>query len=237
MTPPPSAIRRILSDVLPPLGLSVMAAAALIWASGWTLGVFLGGLLLITLLIPPAVLRSVDWRGQTVAIGVSVIPILVLWLMAARRTQTTVAEWATCGSVLVAYALAVAGLAAAFRRIGLSATVSAALAVVAGLAWLTWPIWLSRTWSGEASAASVDWFLTFHPALVINLPHLGQWVEQSVAYHLTDLNQNVPYAPPGSVWGCVAFHGVAGVALLGAAAWRPARRTDGTATSPADAVV
>jgi hypothetical protein len=54
-----------------------------------------------------------------------------------------------------------------------------------------------------------------HPALSVSLPHLGHWDEQSLAYHLTDLNQSVPYAPPHSVWMCVLLHALIGAALLG----------------------
>jgi hypothetical protein len=116
--------------------------------------------------------------------------------------------------------LALAGLAGVLRVCRLSATVSAALTVLVGLAWLTWPIWLSRAMSGQASANWVGNAITLHPGLAINLPHLGQWVEQSVAYHLTDLNQNVPYAPPRTVWTCVIAHAVFGAVFLILSFWK-----------------
>jgi hypothetical protein len=115
------------------------------------------------------------------------------------------------------------GLSAALRAIRVSATVSAALAVVVGLAWLTWPIWLSRSWDGEASAPAVARWAAVHPGLVIQVPNLGAWPEQSIAYHLTALNQDVSYAAPAGVWKCVLAHGVVGVLLLGFATWFPAR--------------
>jgi hypothetical protein len=123
-------------------------------------------------------------------------------------------EWGASSAVLLAYAIALAGIVMALPLLRLSAIVSAALTVVLGLAWLTWPIWLSRTWSGEASAAWVNRLVIVHPALSVSLPHLGHWDEQSLAYHLTDLNQSVPYAPPHTVWICVLVHALIGVALF-----------------------
>jgi hypothetical protein len=101
--------------------------------------------------------------------------------------------------------------------------VSAALTVIVALAWLTWPIWLSRAFDGDASAGWVDKAAAVHPALSINIPNLGVWSEQAIAYHLTDLNQNVPYSPPKTVWGAVLLHGAIAVVLLGLVGWRSGR--------------
>jgi hypothetical protein len=55
--------------------------------------------------------------------------------------------------------------------------------------------------------------------LIIQIPNLGAWPEQSIAYHLTDLNQNVSYEAPPTVWKCVLGHALAGTLLLGFATW------------------
>jgi hypothetical protein len=50
----------------------------------------------------------------------------------------------------------------------------------------------------------------------------GSWIEQSVAYHLTELNQSVPYTFPATVWPTVAWHlavGALGISGL-PARWR-----------------
>ena len=206
---------RGLSAVGVPLALSVLAAIALPWAAGWTLGVFVGGLLLLTVLTPPAVLANDGGRARTTALAATFLPFAIVWMVMPWRTETHPSESLVCVLVLLSYGAAVGGLSVGLRGIRLSATVSAALAVVIALAWLTWPIWLSPTWNGEASAGWVDTLVSVHPGLAINLPHLGQWVEQSVAYHLTDLNQNVPYAPPQSVWPCVVCHAMAGAVGFG----------------------
>jgi hypothetical protein len=210
-----SAIRQILSVALPPLLLSIVAASGIGCACRGTLGVFIGSLLAVTILVPPTVLAVAGLRKRLVTVTMSVGPLALLWLLTAQRTGTTVGEWAASTTVMVAYALALAGVAVGLQRARLSAVVSAALTVVIGVAWLTWPIWLSPTWDGEASANRVNGFVALHPALSVSLPHLGQWAEQSLAYHLTDLNQNVPYHPPQTVWGCVVFHGLVALVLIG----------------------
>jgi hypothetical protein len=217
--PIPSAIRRTLSVALAPLLLSAVAAAGIYWAAGWSLGTFIGGLLVTTLLVPLATAAHEQLRDRLLALTMTVTPIVVLWLLATCQTETRLSEWAGCAAVLMTYATALAGLSAALHTIRLSATVSAALTVVVGLAWLTWPIWLSRTWNGEASAPAIARWAAVHPALVIQIPNLGAWPEQSIAYHLTDLNQNVSYEAPPSVWKCVLTHGIASVLLLTCGTW------------------
>jgi hypothetical protein len=212
-----SAIRPILSVALPPLLLSVVAAIGITWASAGTLGVFIGSLLAVTVLVPPMVLAVRGWRGRVVTVMLSVAPPAVAWLLTAQRTGTTVGEWVASTGVLLAYALALGGIAAGVRLTRMSDVVSAALTVILGLVWLTWPIWLSPTWDGEASAAGVNRLVAVHPALSVSLGHLGHWAEQSLAYHLTDLNQNVSYHPPRSVGWCVSFHALLGALLIGLA--------------------
>jgi len=237
--PLPSAIRHFLSVALPPLLLSALAAIGISWAAGWSLGTFLGGLLLTTALVPPATVAHDNLRDRLTCLTMTVTPIIILWLIATCQTETLFREWLGCTAVLITYATALAGLATTFRTIRLSATVSAALTIVLGLAWLTWPIWLSRTWDGESSEPTVARWSALHPALVIQIPNLGAWSEQSIAYHLTDLNQTVPYQAPPSVWKCVLAHGIAGAVLLGFATSFPARtpRRARSASDDPDALV
>jgi hypothetical protein len=212
--PPSSAIRHSLSAALVPLTLSVLAAVGITWACGGTLGVYIGALLAVTLLIPPTVSANQQVLGRRWVVWLVVAPLAAAWLSTARRTDTTMSEWGASSAVVLAYAIGLAGIVSALPLLRLSAIVSAALTVVLGLAWLTWPIWLSPTWNGEASAGWVNRLVVVHPALSVSLPHLGHWDEQSLAYHLTDLNQSVPYAPPHSVWVCVLVHVLVGAALF-----------------------
>ena len=197
-----------------PLTLSVLAAIGIAWACGGTLGVYVGALLAVTMLIPPTVSATRSLRDRLLVVLLVVAPFAAAWLTTARRTNTTMGEWAASSAVVLAYAMALAGIVSVLPHLRLSAIVSAALTVVLGLAWLTWPIWLSRTWDGEASSGWVNRLVAVHPGLSVSLPHLGHWDEQSLAYHLTDLNQSVSYAPPHSVWGCVLLHALIGAALF-----------------------
>ena len=231
--PPSSAIRHLLSAALIPLTLSVLAAVGITWVCGGTLGVYIGALLAVTLLIPPTVSASQRSFDRRLIVWLVVAPLAAAWLSTARRTGTTMGEWGASSAVLLAYAIALAGIVSALPLLRLSAIVSAAMTVVLGLAWLTWPIWLSRTWNGEASAAWVNRLVVVHPALSVSLPHLGHWDEQSLAYHLTDLNQSVPYAPPHSVWVCVIVHALVGAVLFELSGLLARRDADASDLHPA----
>src|SRR5258706_7751803 len=151
-----SVIERLLSVALFPFLLSVLSAIACYGASaGPSLGLYLGGLVLVTLLFPPFCMAEESIGDRLIASGAVVIGVSTVWFIGMWHSQTLLLEWAQCTLVLEAYAIALAGLAAALRLARCSAVVSAALSVIVGLAWLTWPIWLSRTWDGESSAAGV----------------------------------------------------------------------------------
>jgi hypothetical protein len=211
-----SATRRLLSATAFPFLLSLTAATACYLSAGPTLGLFLGGLLMATLLVPPLVMAEGPLSNRLMVVGASVIPIAALWLLGTVRSETRLAEWFACVLVLLAYALALGGLSVGFRLLRCPAVVSAALSVIAGLAWMTWPIWLSPTWNGGESENSVARLVVCHPGITLNgqLLHLGVWTEQSVAYHLTDLSQNVSYSPPRHVYPCVLLHALLGATLF-----------------------
>jgi hypothetical protein len=84
-----------------------------------------------------------------------------------------------------------------------SAVVSSAIATIAVLAWLSFPIWLSGALPGSQLKASV----LLQPLFAINgvLPQLGIWTEQQVAYGLTNVGQDVPYQLPASPWPAITF--------------------------------
>lgn len=240
-TPPANGApqkRSIVSIVIPPLILSAIAATASYIVSGATLGVFLAGFLFATLLTPPLVISEPRWSDRVLALTSTLLPMSVIWLVASLRSDSRMTELAVTLSVLAAYSLALAGLAVAFRMLRVSAAVTAFLTTILGLAWLTWPIWLSPTWQGEASALTVARLGDLHPALAANaqLLHLGNWTEQSIAYHLTDLNQNVPFAPPRTARPTILFHAAVGLGLIALSVWaeRARRPVPDPVTSIAD---
>ena len=212
-----SVIRRLLSVALAPLLLSALSAAGCYLSAGASLGVFLGGVIMVTLLTPPLVLAEEGWRTRLIVLAAILLPVWGVWLMTTVKSQVYVREWMACSIVLTAYSAALAGSAVGLRLTRLPAVGCAATAIVLGLAWLTWPIYMSQSWEGTSSTDVVSLFARFNPALVINgqvFRAMGLWTEQSIAYRLTDLSQNVPYQLPQAIWVCGLFHGLLGAGLI-----------------------
>ena len=235
-----SATRRVLSAGLAPLLLSILSAVGCYVSAGPTLGVFLGGVVMVTLLTPPLVMAADGWRTRLATVALILTPFWIVWLIATFRSETYVREWAACCVVLAVYAGALAGLAMGLRLTRLPTLACSAAVTLLGLAWLTWPIWLSRTWDGAASARTIAPFVTVHPGFVMNgqlFRQFGSWTEQSIAYRLTDLYQNVPYALPKRIWPCVLLHGAIGGGLIGLSVLTERRRgaTDVKSKAPTPA--
>jgi hypothetical protein len=220
-----SAIRSVSSAGLFPLLAGSVSAAACYHAAGASLGLFIGALFVLTVLVPPVTVAAERWPGWLTAAVTSVLPLVIGWGVASRRSETTAGEWAASSAVLLAYAVALAGVSVALAVTPLRRVGAAAAVALTGLTWLTWPIWLSQAWEGEGSAATIARLAAVHPGLAVSLPHLGQWVEQSVAYQLTGLNQDVPFAPPATVTACVVSHGLIGVGLVLLRTWVTRRQT------------
>ncbi|MGD0464220.1 MAG: hypothetical protein ABSB74_17190 [Tepidisphaeraceae bacterium] len=201
------------------VGASLAGCAACWWAAGTSLGLFFGGLFVITFLTPAAMLDQKNLRGAAGALAATVGPIAVVWLIATLKTSDTIAQWIGATTVLLSFALAIAGIAALLAACKLPEIFAAAAAIVIGLAWLTWPVWLSATLAKSESNAAVQSMVNVHPPLVINgiLTREPAWTEMSLAYHLTNLNQDVPIRLPSSPAACAAVHGIIGIGLWAAA--------------------
>src|SRR5438105_1870832 len=163
-----SVTRRILSAALVPFILSAIAAVACYLSAGPTLGLFLGGLTMVSIVTPPLIVAEEQSTNRLIALGAIIVPFILIWLLAPMRSETHISEWLGCSIVLIAYATALAGLSVGLRLARLSATLSAALTVTLALLWMTWPIWLSPTWKGEESTAGVARLVVCHPAFAIN---------------------------------------------------------------------
>jgi hypothetical protein len=98
--------------------------------------------------------------------------------------------------------------------------------MVIGLVWLTWPVWLSPSLVKNGADQTVANLVRIHPPLTINgiLTNEPAWTERSVAYHLTNLNQDIPISLPESIWACVAVHGLIGLILWSVAELGMAKR-------------
>jgi hypothetical protein len=186
------------------MGASIAGCAACWWAAGASLGLFFGGLFIATFLIPAAVLRQSKMSravlGPVALLGL----IAAFWLAAVFQTRDTVVQWLETLLVLSMYSLALGGLALILTAIKFPDVFTAAVAIAIGLAWLTWPVWLST------DNAVVQTLAIVHPPLVINgvLTSEPAWTERSIAYHLTNLNQDVPLQLPDNPWPCATVHGI-----------------------------
>jgi hypothetical protein len=185
------------------------------------LAVTFGGLLAVTLTVSPLASgcnRLVDVILVAIA---SILAVDCVWLFASISWP----QWWACAMVLAAYALCLAGLEAFIRQIGVHVVVSCAIVMIAALAWLSWPIWLSPWLPGHQTL--VNALVIAHPPLAINgeLIDQGIWTERPQMYGWTALNQDVSYSMPSTVFWCVAIHaGLAGAAFLASIAikarWR-----------------
>jgi hypothetical protein len=238
-----SVTRRLLSVALAPLIFSLIGGVACYASAGPSLGLFLGGLIIVTLLVPPLTLSESPTANRLIILGSIILPLCAIWLFATflsvPEQRPRISEWLAACAILIAYAIALAGLSATLRLTTRSAIPSAALTVIIGLAWLTWPIWASSTWSGGASETAVARGIAIHPAVAINgqlSRPLGNWTEQSLAYHLTELGQSVNFILPQSAWPCILLHGLIGAALMILAHWlsTPGQNCEATSSAVPD---
>lgn len=204
--------RLLFHELLPPFLISVAAATWCRSATGPTLGLFLGGLLLATLITPPLALGDTLTRPVLAAFGV-LLGTLLVWALSMSAADVSADELCRCGLVLAAYLIALTGLANLFALARIPDSPAAGLTVFFGLLWLTWPVWLSP-WLTQSLA---DWLVPANPLFAINsvLKHLGAWDRAPIAYRsLTVLNQDIPYRLPRSIIPACLAHAIIAAAGL-----------------------
>jgi hypothetical protein len=190
----------------------IVATLISYFASGARLGLLFAPLLLATLFTPPLLLAGHSSWGilQWLAI---VLAIAGVWLF---TSGLLVSEWAACTFVLAAYLSALAAVALLLVRFIIPPILASASTVLLGLAWLTWPVWLSRALTGRGGEKIVAWLTAAHPLLAINgvVQHrFDAWDRYRLAYQqLTTLNQDVFYHLPRSVIPAVLLHAAIGIA-------------------------
>jgi hypothetical protein len=218
---------------LPPVALMTAAMTLAYLAGGASIGFFFAGFVLLTILLPPLLLTRHSAIDRLLIAGSSVDAAGVVWLVVlimgwidgvGASARTSVVQWFGAYLLLACYAIAIAGIVLILRRMRMNDVLAAASTVVAGLAWLTWPVWLSNALVGEAGGSLVRWLIATHPLMATNglLSHLGVWSEQPLTYHLTHLGQHIPYTLPRTPLVSIALHMVLGAALLIVAAGTPA---------------
>jgi hypothetical protein len=210
------SVRSALFTALTPLLLALFAGTASYLVLGATTGLFFAGIVIAALLIPPLTLAHADRARQLVAASAVVDGVAVAWLFAVTDPAVSLLDWVRAYLLLVAWGLALWGVADLLARARLARLVASALTVFLALAWLAWPVWLSPWIAGRD--ALVGWLVPAHPLLSLDgaLRHLGPaWTERHLMYtQLTVLNQDVFYALPAGVARATLFHAALGMACL-----------------------
>lgn len=216
------ALATMLRGTAPLLALSVGCISLVFFAAGNSLGLWLGGLVIVALLGPFAALRRGSALEGAMSTAACVDPVVGAWLIAALLSGVPLGAWLSCAVLAYALAGASAGTAVGLRAARFPAGLCAAASVVPALLWLASPVWLGD----RLSDAGIDRLARFHPLIAANgtLADLGVWLEHGVVYRHTVLGQDVAYALPATVWPAVTLHaalGVAGFSLAAALKSRP----------------
>ena len=181
-------------------------------AAGATLGLFLGGIAVATVVTPGVVLAEENWFGRLVAWAGVVDALMIVWLAPLIGGVISIGDWGEAVCVGVAYAAALGAVALCLRGVRVPAVMAAGVTVVMGLAWLAWPVWMAPWLTGDNREATVAWLVWGHPVFALNgamLEAFGQpWAQMKVAYRLTNLGDDIAYEMPRGVWACVGVHGV-----------------------------
>jgi|GEM_PF-2828254 len=181
------------------LGIAFTTAAAI--AAGRNLGMTIGGLFSAAVVVPMMAGGSNGIRRRIILALSLTAGVAIVWLTLIGSSAATVNEWVGITFVLAAFSVAVAGLEFFLSKLTPSRSiVGQALTVVFALAWLSWPLW------GNGVAAA--WIVPIHPPLVLNgiLVFTQPWTEQTIAYHLTNLDQDVPIRLAATPLPCVLTH-------------------------------
>jgi hypothetical protein len=182
--------------------IGVAAALGCLAVAGISLDLFLGSLLLAAILVPALSMEG----GGAARVSAVLMGFCLVWLWAVVDGAVSVGAWFSCALVLVSFTLAMVYLGKLLRGFGVHSVAASAIVTLAGLAWLTLPIWMS---------GSV--WIAIHPVFAINAAckELGIWTEQRVAYRLISLGQDTAYRLPSTVFPAVCFHAALAAVFAG----------------------
>ncbi len=183
-----------------------------------SLGTVFAGLALTTTMLPGLVLVQSGRLERASALGCFMLPLVMTWLRFVGHDMMSHGEWLRASVVPVVYAWAICGLACGLGRLRLPPAGAAAFAILMGVLWLGWPIWLApwlRGASGETAAARL---IAAHPAFVLNgvfaRAFPTPWAQHRVAYELTNIGDDIPYEMPAGMLVCLLLHGSIGLGCL-----------------------
>jgi hypothetical protein len=215
------SFRDFLALAIGPFLIGLCISIAVYVATGTSLGFYLGGIALLTLVLPALSTQRTSLVDSFIRAGAVFDGVAVGWIIG-LASSTTVLQWLAAYAILAAYGLALWGITVALERAKFVATFAAAISTTAGLLWLTWPIWLATTLHSNAGPSLVRWVIPIHPLMAINKVMIDQgiWLQNRLIYPHVTLGQDVAYELPRSILPCVAFHLLVAAALVFAA--RPA---------------
>jgi hypothetical protein len=203
---------------------------------GRNLGIFFGGLILVSILAPLIVVAEQALSRRVWMVAGIVAAIAIVWLSCVSNDTITLWEWSGATLVLLVYAFAIAAMATVLMR----THIPPAVVVVVALAWLSWPIWLAPALRGRDSSERIAGYLvSANPTFAIqgalsqsfNVP----WAQHRIAYRLTNIGDDIPYQMPKSILPCAILHGlIAAIAMLGAHWPKRAKIPVAQAHPPAD---
>jgi hypothetical protein len=181
--------------------------------SGNSLQLFVGGLLLLPILVPPCSARVGRLPVTCLSAILVSLGISTVWCLSVFEHFISFGQWAVCLLILSTFVLELTVGSLLLQRLKFSSVAASALITVAGLAWLSWPIWLSGSLAGE----HLEWSVRLDPLFALNhvVANLGVWTEQPVAYQLTTLGQDVQYQLPTSAWPVIGSQLGVGIGCWG----------------------
>jgi hypothetical protein len=223
LDPPPSAVRPLTIAA----AIARTCAIGLYLVTGTTLGLFFGGPVIVALLLPPLVLMRDKFAHRGLLASAVNDSVGVVWLAAVFTPHVSFVQWLLSYLLLAAFSFALWATTSLLVGLRMPRLLASAASTIAGMLWLSCPIWLSRI----APERILTTLLPAHPLLALNsvLKHLGIWPEQPIAYiNLLNLGQDVTYQLPDSVLPGIFAHLIAGGVMLAiASALAPSPREGG----------
>ncbi len=219
-----------------PFALGLVASVGCYLAAGATLGDYLGGVIMLALILPAVCAGRGNLLWAFVRGGAAIDGVGVGWLLSLSGS-ITIAQWLCGYAILAAFGLALVGMVLALERVRIGGLGAAAITCIIGLLWLSWPVWLATALRSEHGTMLVRWLVPAHPLLALNhvIAQQGAWLEGQIIYPHVTLGQDIAYELPASILPCVAFHLLlaGGLLVLARRAHRHRRRRTRT-EGPAD---
>jgi len=236
--------KRALLPIIVPTLLALLGGLGSIFVAGATVGMFLLSFTVAAILTPSAAHLAgqfsgsiaITWRARLVALAGVCDGLAGSWLWLVADGSISFRQWLACSLVLIGFVAMLGAVASVeWRRVrgtktaeshvstasknvtlGQSSAILCGIVMLIGLAELTWPVWLSPQFE-RMDKSTIFRLIDLHPVFAINgvLPQMDAWPHQRLAYRLTSLGQDVPFALPQTIWPSVLGHLAVGSTCVG----------------------